>query len=141
MKEIIEEIHEVWPSSKIIHGRARHKQSQGGVERLNRTVEDKLGSWMTDNKSTKWTVGRLFVRWQINTQFSSSVGECPYKLVLGAAPRLGLSCLPLDRKLLDSLHSEAQVLLTPCPPPFLLQLLDLCALHACAVECSFWSSV
>lgn len=96
--------------SKIVHGRSRHSQSQGGIERCNRTVEDKLGSWMTDNKSTKWSVGRLFVRWQINTQFSSAVGSSPYKLLIGGAPRLGLSSLPLDRKLLDSLHTEAQAI-------------------------------
>ena len=53
LKEIIGEIKQVWPGCKLVHGRARHSQSQGGIERLNRTVEDKLGKWMPENKSKR----------------------------------------------------------------------------------------
>ena len=53
LKEIVDEIKEVWPGCKLVHGRARHSQSQGGIERLNRTVEDKLGKWMPENKSKR----------------------------------------------------------------------------------------
>lgn len=109
MSKIINEIHEVWPGVKIIHGRSRHSQSQGGIERLNRTVESKLGSWMAENMCTKWSVGRLFVRWQINTMFQSSIGSSSYKLAFGGAPRHGISSLPLGPELLSKLHTEAEV--------------------------------
>lgn len=109
MAEVISEIAEVWPDTKMVHGRARHSQSQGGIERLNRTCQEKLGKWMTTNKSKKWTVGRLFVRWQINTQLHSTVGSMPYSLAFGMNPRLGLSSLPVSKELLDKLQTEAQV--------------------------------
>jgi hypothetical protein len=81
----------------------------GGVERLNRTVQEKLGHWMTTNDSKHWGVGRLFVRWQINTAFSKAVGDNPYRLTFGQAPRAGISSLPLSAEMLKSLHTEAEV--------------------------------
>lgn len=115
VREVIEEIASVWPDVKLVHGRARHSESQGGIERLNRTCQEKLGKWMAQNQSKKWTVGRLFVRWQINTQLHQTVGTKPYNLVFGMEPRLGLRCLPLSRELLDSLSSEAQVSMQKMP--------------------------
>ena len=49
--DVIRRVAELWPGTKLIHGKARHSQSQGGVERLNRTVQEKLGKWMVDNNS------------------------------------------------------------------------------------------
>lgn len=110
VKEVIDEIANVWPDVKMVHGRPRHSQSQGGIERLNRTCQDKLGKWMAVNKSNKWSIGRLFVRWQINTQLHSTIGTFPYKLTFGMEPRLGLSSLPLSKELLNSLSTEAEVI-------------------------------
>ena len=83
MGEIITEIKNVWPECTIVHGRPRHSESQGGIERLNRTVQQKLAAWMLENNSKKWSVGVKFVRWQINTQRSRATGELPYTLVYG----------------------------------------------------------
>ena len=66
LDEIISEIKNIWPQCTMVRGRPRHSQSQGGIERLNRTCQTKLGSWMHDNNSKNWSIGRLFVRWQIN---------------------------------------------------------------------------
>ena len=107
--EIISEIKDVWPACKIVHGRARHSQSQGGIERLNRTCENKLATWMSDNKSTKWSVGRLFVRWQINTAYTEATGRSPYFLTYGQEPRVGITSLPLAPELLSTLSSEADL--------------------------------
>ena len=57
MGEIITEIKNVWPECTIVHGRPRHSESQGGIERLNRTVQQKLAAWMLENNSKKWSVG------------------------------------------------------------------------------------
>ena len=59
MVEVITEIRALWPELVVVHGKPRHSQSQGGIERLNRTIVEKLGNWMKENKSTSWaTVGR-----------------------------------------------------------------------------------
>ena len=135
MDEIVTEMRQVWPECTCVHGRARHSQSQGGVERLNRTVEVKLNNWMTTNNSKNWSVGCLFTRWQINTSHSRAINDTPYRLAFGqrcaqvayvpylhlfishiciygdvmftCRPRVGISSLPLSPGLLASLKTEA----------------------------------
>lgn len=50
----ITELHNMWEDVKIVHGKPRHSQSQGSVERANRDVEDMLATWMAENNSTDW---------------------------------------------------------------------------------------
>ncbi|CAF4595037.1 unnamed protein product, partial [Didymodactylos carnosus] len=51
VNEIVEEVKELWPGLKICHGRPRHPQSQGSVEKANDDVERKLAIWMKQNKT------------------------------------------------------------------------------------------
>ena len=47
---IITELAAMWNGLKIVHGKPRHSQSQGSVERaINRDIEDILFSWMEEN--------------------------------------------------------------------------------------------
>jgi hypothetical protein len=64
---IIEEIADLWPMCKMVKGRPRHSESNGGVERLNQLVQVRLSHWCKQQKTKKWTVGIPFVRWAINT--------------------------------------------------------------------------
>ena len=83
MSAVIKDIKSLWPESVVVHGRARHSESQGGIERLNRDVNKMLGYWCSTNASTSWSVGRLFVQWQYNTKYHSAIKQTPYKLVFG----------------------------------------------------------
>ena len=47
---VITELKLLWPDLSIVHGRPRHPESQGSVERSNGEVKKKLGSWIRDNK-------------------------------------------------------------------------------------------
>ena len=59
MGDVITEIRQMWPDLVVVHGKPRHSESQGGIERYNRTVVEKLGNWMKQNKSCAWaSVGR-----------------------------------------------------------------------------------
>ncbi|KAL7286669.1 hypothetical protein TKK_0019056 [Trichogramma kaykai] len=49
---IINELKILWPELNIVHGKPRHSQSQGSVERANRDIEDMIATWLVDNKST-----------------------------------------------------------------------------------------
>ena len=53
--EIITEIKQLWPECLMVRGSPRHSQSNGGIERVNRTMQDKLGAWMTDTSSRRWS--------------------------------------------------------------------------------------
>eukprot|EP00967_Tisochrysis_lutea_P134255 scaffold236845_cov23-Tisochrysis_lutea.AAC.2 len=46
----------MWPEMKLVTGRARHSESNGGVERLNHTVQWWMSAWMSDSQSRSWTV-------------------------------------------------------------------------------------
>ncbi|XP_046605009.1 KRAB-A domain-containing protein 2-like [Neodiprion virginianus] len=54
---VVRELVSPWPSCKMVHGRPRHPQTQGSVERANADVENILRAWMIDNKSNEWARG------------------------------------------------------------------------------------
>ena len=90
MKEVLSEIRELWPKCRLVHGRARHSPSQGGVERLNQTVQRRLNAWCIENKSTRWSIGCKLVQWGISTDWSGAIQDVPYELVFGQKPRFVL---------------------------------------------------
>ena len=107
LTQIITELAQLWPESKLVHGRARHSQSQGGVERLNQTVQRRLAAWMKDTSSRKWaTVGIKLVQWTINTSFTKSIKKVPYELAFGQSPGCGISQLPIAPELLGKIQTE-----------------------------------
>ena len=53
---IIQEIKQLWPDCRMVKGAPRYSPSNGGVERINLTVEQKLAKWMADNKSQRWSI-------------------------------------------------------------------------------------
>ena len=136
--EVVQELKQLWPGCTIVTGRARHSESNGGIERFNLDVERKLAHWLRDNPRPEgspgepqlmpdaisphctlaacnspfaycvgWSVGCYLVRWQINTAWSSSIQQVPYRTVFGQYPRVGISALPLASTVLDSLKTEA----------------------------------
>jgi transposase InsO family protein len=40
---VIQEMADMWAGIKIVHGRARHPQSQGSVERYNQDIKQLIG--------------------------------------------------------------------------------------------------
>ncbi|XP_068224797.1 KRAB-A domain-containing protein 2-like [Palaemon carinicauda] len=47
--QIITELRSLWHELSIVHGKPRHPQSQGSVERANGDIKDMLVAWMADN--------------------------------------------------------------------------------------------
>ena len=104
------EIKVLWPECRMVRGSPRHSQSNGGIERANRTVEAKLGAWMKDNSSKRWSVGAKIIQWRFNTQINKSIGnKTAYQLTFGQRPRVGISSLPIDLSLLDKLATEVEL--------------------------------
>lgn len=94
----------------MVTGKPRHSESNGGVERRNRTVENKISNWMQDNKSTHWAQALPFIQWRCNTQIHRGIGNrTPYHLMFGQHPHVGISNLPIDPKLLTNLATEVEV--------------------------------
>ena len=96
--EIIEALKVLWSGLQIVHGRARHPQSQGSVERCNGDVKVQLATWMRTNKSKKWSIGLKFVQIQKNQSHHTGIGISPYKGLFGIDTPLGLqtSGIPVE---------------------------------------------
>ncbi|CAC5413922.1 unnamed protein product [Mytilus coruscus] len=54
-------IKDFWPECKMVHGKPRHSQSQGSVERANADMKDITVTWMRDNGCKDWPAGNKFV--------------------------------------------------------------------------------
>ena len=118
MTEIIYELKQLWPNCGVLHGRPRHSESQGSVERLNRQFENLIAHWIRENPPSeeeghggrpRWSLGCFLVRWQILTNYSQAVHDFPYRLLYGQLPRAGISQLPLSSELLSTLTNEADL--------------------------------
>ncbi|CAF0900380.1 unnamed protein product [Brachionus calyciflorus] len=81
----------MWPDVSFVHGRARHPQSQGSVERANADIKKKLEIWMIENKSTKWSVGINFVQLKKKHSHHTGIKCTPHKAVFGFETPLGFS--------------------------------------------------
>jgi hypothetical protein len=106
---IISEVKNIWPDVLMVRGSPRHSESNGGVERVNRTVQVKLAGCMKQNSSKRWAIGAKFCQWQYNTQIHSTIKDTPYRLTYGQHPRVGLSRLPIDPNVLKSLVTKADL--------------------------------
>jgi len=76
---------------------------------VNQTVQKKLGNWMETNKSKKWSIGCKFVAWLYNTSYHNAVKNLPFVLVFGHQPKVGISNLPIDPNVLNTLATEADL--------------------------------
>ncbi|XP_050065514.1 KRAB-A domain-containing protein 2-like [Aphis gossypii] len=103
---IIDELKNMWPQLKIVHGKPRHSQSQGSVERANRDVQDILRAWMSDNKSNKWSEGLRFCQFQKNSSYHSGIKQSPFEVLFGRKAQLGLTSIALPENILKTLNSE-----------------------------------
>ncbi|KAJ8926982.1 hypothetical protein NQ314_020607 [Rhamnusium bicolor] len=108
---IIEELKIMWPEICIVHGRLRHLQSQGSVERANQDVENMLRAWMLDNKTTAWSTGLHFVQWKKNNSLLRVIGRSPLKAVFRTNPRQGLKSTNLPQNVIFTITTEKN--LTP----------------------------
>ena len=78
-----DELKAIWKDIKIIHGRPRHPQSQGSVERANQDIQQMLRCWLSDNVTTDWVKGLPFVQMQKNNAYNRTISCSPYFAVFG----------------------------------------------------------
>ena len=64
--KFMDSLRELWPGMNIVHGKPRHLQPHGNVERANRDVEDMLFTWRSENKTKTWSHGLSFVQFMKN---------------------------------------------------------------------------
>jgi hypothetical protein len=105
---VIKEIKNLWSECMMARGSPRHSESNGGVKRVNQTVQRKLGGWMKTNKSNNWAISCRMAMWRINTQVHQTMKDSPYHLTYGQHPHVGISNLPVSAAILQNLSTEAE---------------------------------
>ena len=91
---VIEELKDMWDGLKIVHGKPRHSQSQGSVERANRDIEDMMSTWMDSNSTDKWADGLRFVQCMKN------------RAMFGQPMKVGLKTSNPPDEAVESLQTE-----------------------------------
>ena len=107
---VISELKLLWPDLLMVHGKPRHPQSQGSVERLNCDIKDMLISWLGDNDTSDWPMGLKFVQFQKNTSYHSGIKQSPYKALFGVDARVGLRSTALPEEVLKTMITEDDLL-------------------------------
>ncbi|XP_026467840.1 KRAB-A domain-containing protein 2-like [Ctenocephalides felis] len=102
---IIEELAIMWDGMKIIHGKPRHSQSQGSVERANQDVQDMLTTWLITNQTTKWSEGLKYVQLMKNRAYQKS----PYEAMFGSKMKLGLKTSNLPKDSIQEVETEEEL--------------------------------
>ncbi|XP_076049296.1 KRAB-A domain-containing protein 2-like [Oratosquilla oratoria] len=81
---VITELKLLWPDLVMVHGKPRHPQNQGSVERANCDIKDMLVAWLGDNQTTDWVVGLKFVQFQKNSSYHSGIKRSPFAALFGS---------------------------------------------------------
>ena len=100
-------INENQPNMKILHGKPRHPESQGSVERANRDLKNALASKMRDNSNDLcWVKYVRRVQLEKNTTYHSTIGMTPFEALYNRKPSFGLSDLGIPSELASQIHDE-----------------------------------
>jgi len=96
----------MWPGMKLVHGKRRHSQSQGPVERSNQDVRDMLVTWMSDNNTKTWSEGLRFIQSKKHRALHSVIKTSPYAAMFGTAQTIGLGNSLLTEKELEQIFNS-----------------------------------
>jgi len=109
INKIISELCTMWKDLKIVHGKPRHSQSQGSVERANQDIENMLATWLQDNKTKKWSNGLQFVQLMKNRAYHHGTKHSPYEAMFGTPPKIGLTSSLLPANIIEKLKTEEEL--------------------------------
>ncbi|XP_067140873.1 KRAB-A domain-containing protein 2-like [Centruroides vittatus] len=105
---VISELCAMWKDVKIVHGKHRHSQTQGSVERANWDIQNMLTAWMNDNNTNKWSDGLPFVQFAKNTTYDEEICQSPYEAMFGVKPKRGIASSSLPGEQIANIETEEQ---------------------------------
>ncbi|XP_025198890.1 KRAB-A domain-containing protein 2-like, partial [Melanaphis sacchari] len=106
VNKIITELCLMWDGVKIVHGKPRHSQTQGSIERANQDIQNLLRARMYENNTNRWADGLYFVQFTKNTAYHEGIKQSPYEAMFGTKAKMGLFSSSLPRDKLHELESE-----------------------------------
>ncbi|XP_050313675.1 KRAB-A domain-containing protein 2-like [Anthonomus grandis grandis] len=106
---VIEELCTMWRGLKIVHGKPRHSQSQGSVERANQDIQNMLMTWMDDENCTRWSEGLRYVQLMKNRAYHDGIKQAPYATMFGHDIKVGLSTSAFPKEAIENLRTEEEL--------------------------------
>ena len=97
---------EKFPPVKIVHGKPRHPECQGAVERVNRDVKDALFSTMHDKKDQCWLKYLRWIKFRHNTGYHTTIKMSPYEAVYNKKSIFYLSKYSIPEEQWDEIEGE-----------------------------------
>ena len=100
-------IKQLWTGTVIVHGRPRHPQDQGSVERANGDFKNMLYARLRDVKELNQWVGELpYVQYSKNNAYHSGIRTTPYRVHFGKAPADLSVDMTLPKEVVERLETE-----------------------------------
>ena len=109
VNSVITELSALWDGLKIVHGKPRHSQSQGSVERANRDIEDMLMTWLQSNSTTHWGDGLRFIQVMKNRAYHEGIKCSPYEAMFGQPMKVRLKTSNLPDDAIDDIFARRRV--------------------------------
>jgi transposase InsO family protein len=106
---VVENLKSFWPELKIVHGRPRHPESQGSVERANGEVKRLLSIWIRTTGRKDWTTGIKVVQFQYNRAYNKNLESSPFKVLFGIDPPVGLQSTIIPNSIYPELYTETDL--------------------------------
>ncbi|GBN67396.1 KRAB-A domain-containing protein 2 [Araneus ventricosus] len=107
--QVISELCAMWKDVKIVHGKPRHSQTQGSVERANQDTQNMLTAWMNDNDTNKWSDGLPFIQFSKNTTYHEGIRQSPYEAMFGIKPKRGIASSFFPGEQIANIETEEQL--------------------------------
>ncbi|XP_025202918.1 uncharacterized protein LOC112600005 [Melanaphis sacchari] len=99
----------MWDGVKIVHGKPRHSQTQGSIERANQGFQNILRAMMEDNDTTKWSEALPFVQFAKNTTYHQGIKQTLYEAMFGTKAQRGLLTSSLLREQIEKLATKEEL--------------------------------
>ncbi|XP_026814091.1 LOW QUALITY PROTEIN: KRAB-A domain-containing protein 2-like [Rhopalosiphum maidis] len=96
VNKVIEELCSMWEELK----------SQGSVERANQYIENMLATWLTDNKTNKWSEGLKFNQFMKNRSLHHGIKCSPYEAMFDTREKIGLKSTSLPENIIHKLKTD-----------------------------------
>ena len=110
-KTLMARIKELWTSTRIVHGRPRHPEDQGSVERANKDFKLMLYARLKDVKKeyNQWVSELPFIQYCKNNAHHSGIRGTPYCVHFGRAPADLSVDLILPKEVVERLETEDEL--------------------------------
>ena len=108
VNSVITELSEMWVGLKLIHGKPKHSQRQGSVERVNRGIKDVLTTWLQSNLITHWCDGLRFVQLMKNRAYHKGIKCSSYEAMLVQPMKVGLKTSNLPDDAIEDIFSKEE---------------------------------